>query len=179
MTDKSQLAGQEDTAFGDEIFSLEEQLKTVGIMPEDLYAQEVWKATSTADTNLAYELEVALRPFLAELTTVRDNHERLYSELKKLDKDAEDVLKQFAKKIRLLGEKSDEIGSKFETLEARVTALATHQKKFGITPQRSLAALVVLVLIAHPGLVAVAWGSLGRIWHPPVAHKVTPKKVQH
>jgi|GEM_PF-6063885 len=179
MTDNSQLAGQEDTALEDEIFTLEEQLKSVGILPEDLYAKEVWKATGTADLSLAYELEVAFRPILLELTTVRDNHELLYSELKKLDKDAEDVLKQFAKKIRLFSEKSDEISSQVETLAARVTALEIHQKKFGITPQRLVAALVVFVLTAHPGLVAVAWHSLEQIWHPAVVHKAALKKAQH
>lgn len=175
----------------DDIAEIEEQLKEIGVVPKDFnWSQQIEGEASHPDSVTARteEVNILLRPleddvynFGLALFKTTQELEVVKQELQKLDKDVEDVLVELAKKVRLLGTQGNDLEARMTTVEARVTSIEVTQKQYRITPFKVAIALAVLVLIARPGLMSAAWGSLGQAWQPTkaVPHKIPAKRVQH
>lgn len=143
---------------------------------------ELEKARTQTPSLSINELIALVRPLEGDIDNLNltiaslvQAFEVIDEDLKQLDRDAEDVLKDQAKKIGLLMVKTTQLETCLKAYTERVTALENAPSPFRFTPARVAIALLVLVLVARPELTVALWKSTTNLIHPPT-HKVSPQK---
>ncbi|MBD2305618.1 hypothetical protein H6G17_08820 [Chroococcidiopsis sp. FACHB-1243] len=150
---------------------------------EDLDAiAELEKARTQTRSLSPDELIALLRPLEGDIDSLNltvaslvQAFETIDEELKQLDRDAEDVLKDQAKKIGTLMAKTTQLESCLKAQSERITALENAPKPFRLTRLKAAIALLVSVLIARPDLPVILWKSTTKLVHPSM-HKASPQK---
>jgi chromosome segregation ATPase len=143
---------------------------------------ELEKARTQTRSLSPDELIALLRPFEGDIDSLNltvaslvQAFETIDEELKQLDRDAEDVLKDQAKKIGALVVKTTQLESCLKAQSERITALESAPKPFRLTRLKAAIALLVLILVARPDVTSALWKSTTKLVHPSM-HKVSPQK---
>ncbi|MDZ4877772.1 MAG: hypothetical protein CLLPBCKN_007207 [Chroococcidiopsis cubana SAG 39.79] len=143
---------------------------------------ELEKARTQTLSSYTDELIALMRPLEGDIDSLNltvaslvQAFETIDEDLKQLDRDAEDVLKDQAKKVGLLMVKTTQLETCLKAYTERITALENAPKPFRLTRLKAAIALLVLVLVTRPDLTVILWKSTTKLLHPST-HKVSPQK---
>ena len=165
----------------EQINQLDPDAEIGGLIKEIGLLEELQQPNPTSK-NYIEDLQTILRPLEGDIDNLNltvaslvQAFETIDEDLKQLDCDAEDVLKDQAKKIGTLMAKTAQLESCLKAYSERITALENAPSPFRLTPLKVAIALLVLVLVAHRDLTVILWKSTTKLLHPST-HKVSPQK---
>ncbi|PSB48420.1 hypothetical protein C7B80_06160 [Cyanosarcina cf. burmensis CCALA 770] len=165
----------------EQINQLDPDAEIGGLIKEIGLLEELQQPNPTSK-NYTEDLQTLLRPLEADVdnlnltvTSLVRAFEVIDDDLKQLDRDVEDVLKDQAKKIGLLMVKTTQLETCLKAYTERITALENAPKPFRLTRLKAAIALLVLVLVTRPDVTIALWKSTTKLVHP-ILHRTSPQK---